>query len=130
MTRIPDRKDRRTAYRRGHAAEHVAALALRLKGYSILAQRFRCPTGEIDLIARRGAHIAFIEVKARANEVAALEAVSRTQVQRIIRTAEVWLGQNELSGLLPHDYSVSFDLMLVAPFKWPKHLKAAFDATM
>lgn len=130
MTENPDRTDRRNAYRRGHAAEHVAALALRLKGYSILAQRFRCPAGEIDLIARRGTHIAFIEVKARASEVAALEAVSRFQVHRILRSAEVWLGQNEQSGLLPDDYSASFDLMLVAPFKWPKHLQAAFDATM
>ncbi len=130
MVRKISRENRRRAYQRGHAAEQIAALSLRLKGYAILARRFRCPRGEIDLIARRGGHIAFVEVKARTTENAALEAIGKHQVRRIIGAAEVWLGQAEEAGILPPDYSVSFDLMLAAPFGWPKHLQAAFDATM
>jgi putative endonuclease len=56
---------RRKAYRRGHRGEWLAALALMLKGYRILARRHRTKLGEIDLIARRGDLVLFVEVKAR-----------------------------------------------------------------
>ncbi|TIO58114.1 MAG: YraN family protein, partial [Mesorhizobium sp.] len=55
---------RRKAYRRGHRGEWLAALALMLKGYRILARRHRTKLGEIDLIARRGDLVLFVEVKA------------------------------------------------------------------
>ncbi len=45
---------RHKAYRRGHRSEWLAALALMLKGYRIVARRYRTKLGEIDLIARRG----------------------------------------------------------------------------
>ena len=56
---------RRRSERAGRRAEWIGALILTLKGYRILARRFRVHSGEIDLIARRGDVIAFIEVKAR-----------------------------------------------------------------
>jgi hypothetical protein len=59
------RQDRRSAYRRGHFAEFAAAALLCLKGYRLLARRYRTPLGEIDLIAKRGRLVAFVEVKAR-----------------------------------------------------------------
>ena len=58
---------RRRAERGGRRAEALAALWLRLKGWTILARRVRTPVGEVDLIARRGRTIAFVEVKARAS---------------------------------------------------------------
>jgi hypothetical protein len=58
--------DRRRREGWGRKAESLAAFALRLKGYRVLAGRLRTPAGEIDLIVRRGATIAFVEVKARA----------------------------------------------------------------
>ncbi len=66
---------RRRAEKRGHAAEYWAALYLMLKGYRILALRYRTPLGEIDLIARRKDVVAFIEVKARRSENGAVDAV-------------------------------------------------------
>ena len=50
---------------RGRRAENIAAMFLRLKGYTILDRRCRTPFGEIDIIARRGKTIVFVEVKAR-----------------------------------------------------------------
>jgi putative endonuclease len=85
---------RREAHIYGLRAESIAALLLRLKGYTILARRFVVSGGEIDLVARRGGSIAFVEVKARADlEVAAI-AISATKRRRIARAARVWLARN------------------------------------
>ena len=59
------RETRVKAYRRGLFAETVAALLLRLKGYAIVARRYKTPVGEIDLVALKGKRLAFIEVKRR-----------------------------------------------------------------
>ncbi|MGH6974530.1 MAG: YraN family protein, partial [Stellaceae bacterium] len=52
----------RAAHRRGLKAERLCLWSLRLRGYRVLAQRYRTPVGEIDLIARRGRTVAAIEV--------------------------------------------------------------------
>ena len=56
---------------------------MRLKGYRLLAQRFKSPQGEIDLIMRRRDVTAFIEVKARSSRDHGVEAVTTTQSKRI-----------------------------------------------
>ena len=58
---------RRERERGGRRAEALAAWWLRLKGWKILARRLRTPLGEVDLVARRGRTVAFVEVKARAS---------------------------------------------------------------
>ena len=58
---------RRKSLRRGHVSEYLAALSLILRGYRILAMRYRVRAGEIDIIARKGDVVSFIEVKARAD---------------------------------------------------------------
>ena len=74
---------------------------LRLKGYRILARRFVVSGGEIDLIARRGGSIAFVEVKARADlEIAAIS-ISATKRRRIARAARVWLARNPWAAASP-----------------------------
>lgn len=113
---------RSRAYNRGVTAEFLCVLVLRLKGYRIVARRFRGPAGEIDIIARRGHLIAIIEVKARASLDEALEAVGRRQQRRILHT--VLYFQSRHPGLANLDYR--FDLMWVGPRRMPKHILDAW----
>lgn len=112
---------RQIAEARGRADERRAALWLRLKGYSILAMRVKLPVGEIDLIARKGRLIAFLEVKARARRDDALGAVSVQSWQRISRAAEAWMGQRpKFAG-----HGWRYDIVALAPGQLPYHLKDA-----
>ena len=115
-------ESRRQAYGAGRRAEGLAAWWLRFKGYRILARGLRLPVGEIDLIARRGRCLAFVEVKRRATLAAALEAVTPRQRRRILRAAEAWLAQRpDLAGL-----DLRFDALLLVPGRWPRHLPDAW----
>ncbi|MEE8371925.1 MAG: YraN family protein [Sphingomonadales bacterium] len=116
------RAGRQAAYRRGGRGEMRAALLLRLKGYRILERRWRVPVGEVDLIARKGNLVVFVEVKARATNRAAAESILYRQRRRIERAASAFLAvRPELSGL-----GARFDAILIAPGRWPKHIKAAW----
>lgn len=115
-------KDRRRAERRGHAAEYWAALYLILKGYRILALRYRTPLGEIDLIVRRKDVVAFIEVKARRTETGAVDAVSYASQQRIRASADLWLSRRRDASKL----SLRFDIVAVMPRRMPRHFIDAF----
>ena len=81
----------------GRFGEERAARYLRLRGYRILERNFSCRLGEIDLIARRGKYIVFVEVKLRKNAdfAAAREFVTAAKQQRIRATAALYLAQNE-----------------------------------
>ncbi len=116
------RETRRKAYGRGRRAEALAAWWLRLKGYRILARGFRVGVGEIDLIARRGRLLALVEVKARPSLEQAAAAILPRQRERIARAAEVFLQRHPgLAGL-----SLRFDVVLLAPGRWPRHLTNAW----
>lgn len=109
------------AWRYGLAAETVCAWWLRLHGYRIMARRYRTPVGEVDLIARRGRILAFVEVKARGDS-AALAAPSPRQRRRIVRAAQAFLQRHpRLAGLDPR-----FDVISVAPWRLPRHLPGAW----
>jgi len=113
---------RRRAYRFGLEAETAAGLYLMLKGYRILARRYRTPAGEIDLIAKRGNLVAFVEVKARRSETEAIEALTPRAEQRIATAADLWLARHPAAnGLM-----MRFDLVLVMPWRLPAHLPDAF----
>lgn len=110
------------AYRRGRRSEWLAALALIVKGYRIVARRYRTKLGEIDLIARRGDLVAIVEVKARPTLAAAMEAVAHQSEWRIEGAADMWLSrQPDFSRL-----SVRFDLVAVLPRRWPVHVENIF----
>lgn len=105
----PDRR-RQRAYRRGRRAEGVAALWLRLKGYRIVARGYRCPAGEIDIVARRGGLLAFVEVKQRDRLDQAAEAVTRHQRRRVESAARSFLAAHpHLSAL-----TLRFDAILLS----------------
>lgn len=84
---------RQKAYRRGHSAERLAALALMLKGYRIIDRRYRTRFGEIDVIARRGEVILIVEVKARATLQQAMDSVDPLTMRRIEAAADQWLSR-------------------------------------
>ena len=71
---------RQKAHRLGHAAEWRAVWRLRLAGYSILARRYKTRLGEIDIVAKRGGLLAFVEVKARGDFDSATFALDRKSV--------------------------------------------------
>jgi putative endonuclease len=109
---------RRAAFLRGGRAELICLWHLRLKGYRILARRYRTAVGEVDLIARRGKVLAAIEVKARPDLATASEAVGPRQRQRVTRALAHFLsGRPDLAPLAPR-----FDVILVVPRRWPVHL--------
>ena len=110
---------RRRAYRRGLVAEYLAAGSLLLKGYRIAARRYKTPVGELDLVARRGDLVVFVEVKARSTHQAALDSITATARQRIEAAAHWWLAQQRDGALL----SWRFDVMTVVPRRWPRHYK-------
>ena len=118
--------ERVAAFRTGLSAESRAAAYLIAKGYRILAKRFRTPYGEIDLVARRRNLIAFVEVKARASLDDAAWAVTPRQQQRIINAAQAWLTAHPEHA----EFEMRFDAMLIAPRSLPRHLLAAFDASL
>ncbi|MEX2631841.1 MAG: YraN family protein [Tistlia sp.] len=113
---------RRAAYGRGRGAERWAALWLRLKGYRILARGFRVAQGEIDLIARRGRLVIFVEVKRRDAPAAAAEAIGGRQRRRIERAAEAFLQRHPgLAGC-----RLRFDAVLLSRRRLPRHLADAW----
>lgn len=85
------REKKRVAFFRGHSAERLAAFALMLKGFRIVARRYRTRLGEIDLIARRGNLVLIVEVKARTSVEAAQLAVTPQAMRRIEAAADMWL---------------------------------------
>ena len=115
---------RQRAYARGRRGERIAAWWLRLKGYRVLARGFRCPAGEVDLIVRRGAILAIVEVKHRESLAIAGAAVGPRQQRRVRRAAEHFLQRHpDLAGL-----QLRFDAVLLAPGQLPRHLKDAWNA--
>jgi putative endonuclease len=116
------REARVRAYRRGLFAETLAAFLLRLKGHRIVAQRYRTPVGEIDLVALKGRRLAFIEVKRRKTRDDAAWTIPTRQKRRIVRAAQYWLaGHPVYAG---HD--IAFDVVLAAPWTWPRYIENAF----
>lgn len=113
---------KKTNYRTGLAAEALCRLALRLKGYAILAARYRAPQGEVDIVALRGKDLAFVEVKARETRDAAAGAISPRQQERLARAANDFLARHPRFS----QHQLRFGAMLVSPWRWPAHIRDAW----
>lgn len=115
----------------GNRGERKAASFLRRQGFRILARQYANRYGEIDLIARDGDFIVFVEVKTRRSDTAGLpvEAVTTDKQRKLTKTALVWLKRR---GLL--ESRCRFDVVSIV---WPKdsktpeitHYRNAFPAT-
>ena len=81
----------------GRWGEEQAAKYLRLRAYKILDMNYRCRGGEIDIIARKGRFIVFVEVKLRKNAdfASGREFVNYSKQQRIIMTAQLYLQEHQ-----------------------------------
>ncbi len=119
---MADLAGRRKALRRGAFAEYVAAFWLLAKGYRIVAMRYRTRSGEIDIIARKGALAVFVEVKARSGRMAAIHSVSAPSQRRIRAASDHWLSRQKDAAYLSQRY----DIVAVNRFFCPAHFKDAF----
>src|SRR5580704_15718881 len=122
MRAMPPDPRRLRARRRGSFAEALCRWHLRARGWRILACDWRCPAGEIDILARRRGVLAAIEVKSRPDFATGAAAVLPRQRRRIARAAEAFLAMRpELAGL-----ALRFDVMVVEPLRLPRHLPGAW----
>lgn len=117
--------------RLGRAAEAAAARYLEARGWRLLGRNVRVGRGELDLIARRGPVLAFVEVKARRTRTCGSpeDAVSAAKQRQVARLAELWLAARPwaLGGVS----DVRFDIVAVDLTSFPaavRHLPAAFTA--
>ena len=114
--------NRHAAEKRGRGAETFACWALRLKGWQILARRARVPGGEVDIVARRGRTIAFVEVKARSSDEAAAMSLDDWRLRRVAVAAERLAARYARNG-----EDVRIDAMFVVPGRWPKHMENVWN---
>ena len=113
---------RALAESRGRRGEGRAAWWLRLQGWRIVARRVKTPRGEIDLVARRGRTVAFVEVKWRATGEELALAIDEYRLRRVAAAAEA----------VAHRYArpddaIRIDVLLLAPGRWPRHIVNAWQ---
>lgn len=113
---------RAEAEQQGRRAEWLAAWWLRLRGWRILAERVKVKAGEVDLIARNGRTVAFVEVKWRRDASQLGEAIDAHRLRRVARAAELLAGK--YAG--PDD-DVRIDVILMAPGRWPHRIANAWQ---
>jgi len=95
--------------RRGEAAESLAADFLQRRGLTVLERNYRCRFGEIDLVARSGELLVFVEVRARTSEAfgAAAGSITATKRRRLVAAARHYLATHRA------DRACRFDVVLV-----------------
>ena len=113
---------RQAAERRGRRGEEQAAQWLREQGWTIIDQRRKTSAGEIDLVARRGSLVAFVEVKWRAKAADLDFAIDEYRLRRVAAAAEC----------VAHEYAsggedIRVDVILLAPGAIPRHIANAWQ---
>lgn len=109
--------NRQVAEARGRRAETIAAWWLRLHGWRILARRARVSGGEVDLVAKRGRTVAFVEVKQRRSEDAAAMALDQYRLRRVAVAAKSLAPRYARPG-----DDIRIDAIFLVPGKLPRHL--------
>lgn len=117
----------RTPHALGAEGERVAARMLEENGLIVLDRNWRCPQGELDIVASDGATVVFCEVRTRSGTDYGepLETVRQDKITRVRSLARQWLHERELGGS-----PVRFDVLSIL---WPpgrtphvKHLPGVF----
>jgi putative endonuclease len=112
----------------GNAGESIAVTFLKGAGFSIVDRNFRCVCGELDIVARDGRTIVFVEVKCRNNEIygAPQLAVTPFKQRQISKAALVWLSKRKL-----YDAEARFDVVAIVLHEGTlpqiEHIRNAFD---
>jgi putative endonuclease len=108
---------------KGRRGEWLGAWYLRLKGWRIVAQRVKTPRGEIDLVAKRGRTVAFVEVKWRATAAELDHSIDAYRLRRVAAATE----------MVAHRFAkpaddIRIDVLLLAPGQFPRHIVNAWMA--
>ena len=110
------------AERRGRRGETFAAWWLRLHGWRIVARRLKLGVGEVDLVARRGRTVAFVEVKWRATAAELDLSIDQRRLARVARAAEALAPRYARNG-----EDIRIDVLLLAPRARPRHIVNAWQ---
>jgi putative endonuclease len=113
---------RKKARQFGLWAETLCRFYLFLTGWRIIERNLRLGGAEADIVATRRATLAFFEVKARSTIIDAANALTPAQQARLSRLAAVFLSGHSKYA----NFSVRFDLLLVAPWRLPVHIRDAW----
>jgi len=114
---------RRKAYQKGLWGEWVAFFFLKIKGYRFLAHRLKTPFGEIDLLFRQGQTLVVVEVKVRSTLSQGLEALTGGARKRLKNAVLFFLTRHLEYGYL----NIRFDVIVVRPWRFPKHFSHLFS---
>ncbi len=115
-------RNRSEAERRGRQGETLAAWYLRLTGWRILAQRVKTARGEVDIVARRGRVLCFVEVKWRRDRRERDLAIDGYRLRRVAAAAEAIAAR----FVRPGD-EMRIDVLLLAPGCWPRRIANAWQ---
>lgn len=114
--------NRQQAERSGRDGETRAALWLRAKGWQILDRRIKTPAGEIDLVAKRGRLVAFVEVKWRKKREELDYSIDQTRLTRVAAATEAVAHRYAQEG-----EDIRVDVILLAPGAFPRHIANAWQ---
>ena len=113
---------RQRAEQSGRDGETRAAFWLKAKGWQILDTRVKTPAGEIDLVAKRGKLVAFVEVKWRKKREELDHAIDQHRLARVAAASEAvahrYAGEGE---------DIRVDVILLAPGTFPRHIANAWQ---
>ncbi|MXO48453.1 YraN family protein [Erythrobacter vulgaris] len=113
---------RQQAERSGRDGETRAALWLRAKGWQVLDRRVKTAAGEIDLVAKRGRLVAFIEVKWRQKREELDHAIDQHRLARVAAATEAVAHRYATEG-----EDIRVDVILLAPGAFPRHIASAWQ---